>query len=226
MLIYKKIKAFAEEKFPEECWGYLIPKGKTLEILPCENLAKDKLNCVVTDPRNYIKACNLGAVSFFHSHPTPPSEIHDFEQVIANELQMNSIIYTNYLDKFDILHPDNKIYPLENRPFLYGVFDCWTLVRDKIFLTSGRKLTNYKEPWGWWADGRSVFLENIEKEGYHQSSDLRNGSVILMKWNSKTVNHIGYYEGGRVLHHYFGGLSKWDKVSSIQKYFYGIYNFT
>lgn len=226
MKIYKLIKEEAIKNYPNECWGYIIPRRWQLELMPCENLAKDKLNCVVTDPRNYIKAYNEGAVSFYHSHPTPPSEIHGFEQHIANELQMSSIIYTNYLDRFDVLNPEDKIFPLENRPFLYGVFDCWTLVRDKIFLTDGRKLTNYKEPWGWWASGKSAFTENIGKEGYRETDTLENGNVILMNWHCDIPNHIGYYENGRVLHHYLGGLSKWDNLASVQKFFYKMYKFS
>ena len=226
MKIYRIIKEEAQKAYPNECWGYIYPEGKILKTFPCENLAKDKLNCVITDPRHYIKACDLGAVSFYHSHPTPPSEIHKFEQQICNELMMSSIIYTNYLDKFDVLDPDGKIFPLEDRPFLYGVFDCWTLVRDKILLTDKRKLTNYKEPWGWWTTGGSAFLENIEKEGYRETNELKDGNVILMNWKCDIPNHIGYYEGGRVLHHYLGGTSRWDDLGAIQKYFYKMYSFS
>jgi proteasome lid subunit RPN8/RPN11 len=219
MSIEKDIVRYANECFPKECWGYVIEnEDKHLSIVKVPNLSNSPEDSVVTNPEYYLKY-KKNIVAFFHSHPTPPSSIHQFDIDICNEMQIASIIYTNYEKRFDYISPKKVKKQLEGRPFLYGVFDCYTCFRDAYELYHGIKLKDYKAPWGWWLGKRSLFEENIQDAGFLEIDiqEVKNGDGVLMRFGSKITNHIGYFKDDKILHQYQGTISQWEPVEHLQK---------
>jgi len=99
--------------------------------------------------------------------------------------------------------------PYEGRPFLHGMFDCYTLVRDyykrnfEIFLP-----TNIQRDWEWWNKGQNLYLENAKDCSFDEVEDIKKHDVLIMKINSPVPNHAAIYLGeGKILHHMAGRFS-------------------
>jgi cell wall-associated NlpC family hydrolase len=97
----------------------------------------------------------------------------------------------------------------EGRPFLHGLFDCYTLVRDyykrnfNIFLP-----TNIQRDWEWWNKGQNLYLDNAKDYSFEEVEDIQKHDVLIMAVNSPVPNHAAIYLGeGKILHHMAGKFS-------------------
>ena len=118
-------------------------------------------------------------------------------------------IPNRYLENFDY----------EGRPFIHGIFDCYTLVRDyykrnfNIFLP-----TNIQRDWEWWNKGENLYLENAKDCSFEEAEDIKKHDVLLMKVNSPVPNHAAIYIGeGKILHHMAGRFSTVQDLSFSYK---------
>lgn len=111
----------------------------------------------------------------------------------------------------EIFIPDRYFeeFDYENRPFIHGLFDCYTLVRDyykrnfNIFLP-----TNIQRDWEWWQKGENLYLENAKDCSFEEAQEIKKHDVLLMKINSPVPNHAAIYIGdGKILHHMSGRFS-------------------
>lgn len=111
----------------------------------------------------------------------------------------------------EIFIPDRYFeeFDYENRPFIHGLFDCYTLVRDyykrnfNIFLP-----TNIQRDWEWWQKGENLYLENAKDCSFEEAHEIKKHDVLLMKINSPVPNHAAIYIGdGKILHHMSGRFS-------------------
>lgn len=110
-------------------------------------------------------------------------------------------------------------FDYEGRPFIHGMFDCYTLVRDyykrnfNIFLP-----TNIQRDWEWWNKGENLYLENAKDCSFEEAEDIKKHDVLLMKINSPVPNHAAIYLGeGKILHHMSGRFSTVQDLSFSYK---------
>lgn len=106
-----------------------------------------------------------------------------------------------------------------NRPFLHGVFDCYTLIRDyyrvnfKIFLP-----TNIQRTWEWWLQGDNLYVDNANSYGFREVNDIKVHDVLIMKLNSNVPNHGAIYVGNNnILHHVSGRFSTTEEITPFYK---------
>jgi len=97
----------------------------------------------------------------------------------------------------------------ENRPFLHGLFDCYTLVRDYYKNNFGIYLpTNIQRNWEWWNSGENLYLENAKKSSFEEVNDIKKHDVLIIKISSPVPNHAAIYLGAnKILHHMAGRFS-------------------
>lgn len=97
----------------------------------------------------------------------------------------------------------------ENRPFLHGLFDCYTLIRDYYKRNFDVYLpTNIQRNWEWWAQGENLYVDNAKDYSFEEVSDLQKHDVLIMKIGSSMPNHGAIYLGeGKILHHLAGRFS-------------------
>ena len=101
------------------------------------------------------------------------------------------------------MEPSENTYDLLGRPFVYGIYDCFTILKD-YYETHGINIYPYEYEWEFWEKGKNLYLENFEKEGFKKVTDgsLQTNDLILMALNSEITNHAGIYVGrGKMLHH-------------------------
>jgi hypothetical protein len=107
----------------------------------------------------------------------------------------------------------------EGRPFLHGLFDCYTLIRDyykkefNIFLP-----TNIQRNWEWWSQGENLYVENAKYHSFEEVTDIKKHDVLIMKVGSPVPNHGAIYLGdNKILHHIAGRFSTIQNLTNSLK---------
>jgi len=107
----------------------------------------------------------------------------------------------------------------EGRPFLHGLFDCYTLIRDyykkefNIFLP-----TNIQRNWEWWSQGENLYLDNAKNYGFEEATDIKKHDILIMKIGSPVPNHGAIYLGdNKILHHNAGKFSTIQTLTNSYK---------
>jgi cell wall-associated NlpC family hydrolase len=125
------------------------------------------------------------------------------------------------------------ILPLFERPFVHGISDCYSLIRDAYRLGRAALRDDSLPPdhriygWphepvtllmaerddNWWDNGQNLYDENWQRAGFVSiaagagalPTELQVGDVFLARVRSPVVNHGGLYVGnGLILHHVAG----------------------
>ena len=99
------------------------------------------------------------------------------------------------------------------REFVFGVVDCYTLVRDWYEREYNICLKDYDRRDKFWDRGESLYMDNFANEGFRKISvdQVQRGDLILMNLVSPLPNHAAIYLGDQqILHHVQGRLSSRD----------------
>ena len=104
------------------------------------------------------------------------------------------------------------------RPFLHGIFDCYTLVRDFYRREWGLWLpANIQRTYGWWENGENLYVDGAPKYGFRTADDVRRHDLIVMKFGP-VPNHGAIYLGdGKILHHVGGRFSCVERLTPFLK---------
>ena len=214
--VEQEIFEYIGNKIPEEACGIVgIRKGR-MKFYPTENQAFDKLNDFVIDPKDYrdINAeCDI--VGIVHSHPHGDLEPSPLDRAACDRLGIPWYIFNT--EEYIKLDSKNEILPLIGRPFVFGAYDCYTIIKD-YFDTIGIHIREYQYEWEFWERGQNLYVEHYEKEGFKKVTDgsLKPNDVILMALNSEVTNHAGVYMGNfKMLHHAPSRLSCRDNYNGI-----------
>ncbi len=214
--ITKASQAHASEVYPNESVGFVVDGV----YVPMENIHEDPLNHYTVDPKEVAKyASNLQGVIHSHpleNHPMHPSK-HDMETQEAWGVPFG-------IQLINAAGPGNIIWfgdslPIpeyEGRPYIYGVYDCYTILRDYYRAELDVNLPIVPRDDGFWNRGEEMYLDNTMAQGFEEIdvSDLQPNDGVLIKLKSKVANHAILYLGGdRGLHHMPFRSSSYDTVS-------------
>ncbi len=218
------IIAHALEEWPRETVGYL-KDGQYFRL--SNALPEDKaLDAFELSPAACLEIQQQNIDALVHSHPqgTDHPTKTDFEQQHAMQKPWWIVVLKKEADgtprvvelfEFGSHLPTQ---PYEGRSFRYGITDCRVLVRDWLRQEKNINIDPYWDEFGWWYAGEDKIINEMEAANYIKvnEKDARHGDVVLMKINSKVVNHMGIYLGrGLFLHHPAQRLSR---VSSIESW--------
>lgn len=108
----------------------------------------------------------------------------------------------------------------DGRPFIHGIFDCYTLVKDYYRKMLGIYLpTNIQRTWEWWLNGENLYLDSAKTYNFHEVTDIKPNDIILMKLTSDVPNHAAIYVGcDTILHHVSGRFSTYEELSHFYKH--------
>jgi proteasome lid subunit RPN8/RPN11 len=207
--------AHAQREVPREACGLVVIIRGRERYWPCRNVATDG-DQFILDPGDYAAAEDAGEIAaLVHSHPrTPPVP----SQADLLGVEHSGLPWWIVNPKTEVwsqeLRPSGYVAPLIGRQWVWGVCDCWTLVRD-WYGQHGLSLPDWERPLTpdefevdpmfdrcWRAAG---FRELDEAE------DLRVGDAVLMAIGNAGLNHVGVHVGdGLLLHHLRGRLSSRD----------------
>lgn len=249
----------AEIEAPRESVGIVIDDGAGHhEYVPLENVHPDPAKAFSISAGD--EARYLGQVrAVIHSHVLSPAEINPGEgPLVAGpsagdmEQQAQMGLPWGLVTVIDKSNPDAArwaahetvlwwgdqlpVEPLLGRPFVHGIWDCYSLIRDSYrrdefgfvrehYGVKAITLPDFPRDFGWWHNRddaenpvtpRDMYRENFAAAGFREieRDDLRAGDVILCQFQSDVVNHGGVYLGNGVwIHHLRGRLSTREPVS-------------
>lgn len=119
---------------------------------------------------------------------------------------------------------DCEVDKLIGRPFVHGIWDCYSLVRDAFRIGKEGmnaqglswslppiKLPDVPRDDGWWSKGQDLYVHWMKPAGFVEitAEMARPGDGFLMKIRSEKLNHAGLLVGdNEILHHLPTRLSR------------------
>lgn len=210
----KSFIQYAKEKAPEEACGLLaIIQGKET-FWPCKNLANGKFEFFILDPDDWAECEDTGEVlGVIHSHPVGAATPSDTDRAACEHLGFPYFIYSIEHDHWELLEPSGwKAPSLIGRKFIWGKYDCWSIISDWYLETKKIKLMNWKRP-----KRIKDFIQNPEFEkalplgGFQKQESNKNikvGDVLLFQSVTGNLDHVAVYIGDNmILNHNIKALS-------------------
>ena len=196
----------AKEQDPKESCGLLLEiKGKE-KYFPCKNLSTYSQQCFIIDPEDYAKAEDRGKVlAVIHSHPVTPPVASQADMISCEESGLVWHIVNPKTEQWGFYKPSGYKPPLIGRHWVWGITDCWSLVRDWYKENLGITLRDWDRP-----TTPEEFIDNpmFEKcawrTGFRQlrpEEKLKNGDLLFMSIMATGLNHVAIFLDGDVLHH-------------------------
>ncbi len=216
-------KLHAIVKFPEESCGFIVG-GR---YVPCENRHPKPLEFFRIEEAHFDTAMRAGQVTaIVHSHPNGPifPSHADMMQQIATDVPWVIVsLNETGIHKIVAWGGDLPIAPVIGRPFLHGVLDCYSLIRD-VFRLGRVELLKQGVHWPhdpilladiaradeWWKTGDDLYSANFAPWGFKVINrvEAAAGDVFLIKYGNETqnpqgqLNHGGVMlDHGQILHH-------------------------
>ena len=209
-----EILAHAKAEDPRECCGLIaVVKGRR-RYIPCRNIAATPDEHFILDPADYVAAEDQGEiVAVVHSHPTTQPTPSPADRISCNATGLPWVIVNPKIDAWGGCEPEHFELPYVGREFVFGVVDCYTLVRDWYAREWSLKLADFSRRDRFWERGENLYVDNYASQGFRRIdfTELAYGDLLLMQLGSPLPNHAAIYLGDQqILHHIQGRLSSRD----------------
>lgn len=153
----------------------------------------------------------------------PDSEvlsITDEDRAEMNACKLPFVYIGSNRDISEAFLPDRftENHSFINRPFIHGVFDCYSLLRDFYLREWGLWLpANIQRTYGWWEQGDNLYVDGAPQYGFEVVNNLARHDALVMKFGP-VPNHGAIYLGNnRVLHHVGGRFSCVEELTRKYK---------
>ena len=212
-MIWKdKALAHAKEEDPKESVGLLINIRGKEKYYPCRNLSMTAHQCFILDPEDYVAATNLGEVSaIVHSHPINPPTPSQADKIGCENSNLPWHIVNPQTEEWGYLEPCGYKPPILGRQWVWGITDCWSLVRDWYKEELGISLRDWQRPTTLEDFNKDPMFERCAwRTGFRElrsDEKLKNGDLLFMSILSNNLNHVAIFINGDVLHHLTDRLS-------------------
>jgi proteasome lid subunit RPN8/RPN11 len=202
-----------------ECCGYVYKSGmvKTEQNKASENDLDPQTNFVLAPDRTP----NLDKVlAIYHSHTNGNNKFSATDARTCKALGIPLILYDVVSNQFKYLDPTGGAQYL-GREFCYGVYDCYSLVRDYYANEFGIILDDFERfevmkdgILDWNLEGWSRFIDNYPSQGFievDRYGELKHGDILLMQiGNATSANHVALITDpteGTFIHQLYNQLS-------------------
>jgi proteasome lid subunit RPN8/RPN11 len=199
MKIPKAAIEHAKQCYPNESCGIVVD-GR---YLPCRNDAKDPSEQFVMNREDYRHAIMSGEPNaIIHSHPNGSKTATDVDRVSCEETDLPwGIIWITRDDTGQFYAQESWIKPsgfeasLIGRPYVWGVFDCLSIVLDYYKREMGIDLGGFERPDQDWSKGSTdIYTAELTAKGFYKTQEQpKQGDIVLMKIRSKVPNHAAIF---------------------------------
>jgi len=213
-----EILEHAQAEDPRECCGLIaVVKGRR-RYFPCQNIAATPSEHFVLSGVDYAQVEDQGEiVAVVHSHPISNPAPSQADRVACQKSGLPWIIVNPKTEAWGHCNPDGFELPYVGREFVFGVVDCYSLVRDWYGKEFGLRLNDYERRDLFWERGENLYVDNFHREGFRKIpfDELQYGDALLMQLGAKLPNHTAIYiDDQQILHHIQGRLSSRDVLGS------------
>ena len=212
----------AKEQDPKESCGLLLNiKGKE-RYHPCRNLSTNN-QYFILDPEDYVKGDKRGEIiAIVHSHPFTPPVPSQADKVSCEHSGLSWHIVNPKTEEWGYYEPVGYKAPLLGRQWVWGITDCWSLVKDWYKETKNIELRDWERPTTLEDFNKDPMFERCAwRTGFRKlrpDEQLINGDLLFMSIFGKGLNHVAVFLNGEVLHHLTDRLSCREPYSAwLQK---------
>lgn len=188
------------------------------EVIEFENIAEDPRKDFKIDSQSFHKA----RVEFLiHSHPThlnmakmvsgkPIDPRTPSMSDMKTQQNLNipfGIVSTDGQEVSEILMFPDLDAPLTGLPYVYGVYDCFSIVRRYFYQKFDKVILDYPRDYNGLFDEFSLYRKHLEASDFIEIplwSEWKNGDLGVLKLKSRVENHAVLYDDGQFLHHVNG----------------------
>lgn len=211
-----EIRDHAVDRIEEETCGFVLTDGTVVAVA---NEAEDKANRFMIGPVAYAKY-DEAIAGVWHSH----LELAGFSELDQQVLSADVLPWAVYCLMDDSFHEcdPNTVAPFEGRPFVFGVYDCYSLISD--FLKSeGVDLPPWtRGTWGEWnTPGFTPFDDESKNYGKPVGNErYQAGDILLLNLGdyANHTDHVGVFVNNKqFLHHPSQGVSRLQTFGSYWK---------
>lgn len=217
--IVKEIEIYSKGKYPEEACGFIVSG----EFIPLKNMAEDRVKEFEIDRFDFLKYHD-GIEAIVHSHADYPHlSKADMEGQLRTGVPWGLVCVNKGLPEHTVFWGNDVLYPLLQRPFIHGTFDCWGLCRD-YWRGKGHQIIDFPRDNLWWEKDPSMLENNCQLAGFDfvDESQIQIGDVVFMKVLADVTNHCAIYIGdGLMIHHLYNRLSREEPIHRWRKYITG-----
>lgn len=225
--LMKEINAHVLKEYPREACG-VIANG---EYIPCLNRSTSPtthFEIAVEDYAHLLVEKRLQAV--VHSHcstqyqrldPRTPSYEDQASWMAMRDVPW-LIFHCNGKEvSAPLVLDDSTPAPLLERDYIYGIQDCYSIIRDYYRMNLGIQLPNVPRAPEFWKTGNAYFEKYFEEFGFYEVPVDQAGvnDLVFMKVATSTViNHAGVITGpNEFLHQLHGKYSTHDSLARWSK---------
>jgi proteasome lid subunit RPN8/RPN11 len=217
--LLEDIRAAAVAAYPNEACGLIIAGAKKAVAVTCKNIATDPTRYFLLDPNDYARYADQGDVlAVWHTHPEASSKPSETDVAGIESTEMEWWIQglkkdgdQFVFDELSITKPTGYQAPYVGRPYLFAIYDCYSLVRDYYKREFGLVLNDYPRIEEWWKRGHDFFGQHFVEEGFELLMNVEPipGDVFLIQAGADVPNHVAIYVGNdQILHHCISRLSR------------------
>ena len=202
----------AKDQDPKESVGLLLNVRGKQKYFPCENLAITDHQHFILNPEDYVKADKTGEiVAVIHSHPITAPVPSQADRVSCEDSGLPWHIVNPKTEEWGYLEPSGYKAPILGRQWVWGVTDCWSLVRDWYKETKDIELRDWERPLTHDEFVKNPMFESCAwRTGFRKlrsDEKLLDGDLLFMSICSRGLNHVAIFLNGDVLHHLTDRLS-------------------
>jgi proteasome lid subunit RPN8/RPN11 len=210
----ESFKNYAKKQAPEEACGLLaIIKGKET-FWPCKNLAEGKFEFFILDPDDWAECEDTGEViGVIHSHPLGPATPSDNDKAACEHLGFPYYMYSIEHDHWEKLEPTGwKAPTLIGRKFIWGKYDCWSIVTDWFKENKNISIKYWLRPKKIKDFSDNPYFHKVLTESnfvkQKTNNNLKEGDVLLFQTVTGNLDHVAVYIGDNmILNHNIKALS-------------------
>tara|TARA_R100001224_G_scaffold57176_2_gene33690 strand:- start:2120 stop:2827 length:708 start_codon:yes stop_codon:yes gene_type:complete len=229
----ESFKNYAQEQTPNEACGLLaIIDGKET-FWPCKNLAEGKHEFFMLDPDDWAECEDTGEiVGVIHSHPVGAAIASEADKASCEHIGFPYYIYSINQDHWICIEPSGwKAPSLIGRKFIWGKYDCWSIISDWYLETKNIKLKEWKRPKTLKEFSENpLFEKGLPLTGFKKQLNndrLQIGDVLLFTGAKGKASHVAVYIGdSMILNHNLKALSCRQPLTlGYQKALLGVYRY-
>ena len=188
----------AKKENPKEAVGIVLNIRGKLKYYPCRNLSITDHQCFILDPEDYVKADNLGEITaIFHSHPIDPPTPSQADKISCEDSDLPWYIVNPKTQEWAYLEPTGYKPPILGRQWVWGITDCWSLVRDWYKEEKNIELRDWNRPLTPQEfNDNPLFEQCAWRTNFRElrrDEKLENGDVLLMSIMYPTLNHVALF---------------------------------
>lgn len=219
--IYEFVKEAGIRNYPNEACGLIYAKGKKAIPVECKNVSLEPEHNFIISAEDYASTMSLGEiVGCWHTHCNTDARPSDADKQACENTETTWYIGSVrkndagevYFDGMQVLTPTGFMMPLVGRPYAYGVFDCFTILRDYYKTEFNIELPDcarIEDPWD--TDPDFCYHRALACGFERTGGQPKKGDIFLIQTGTEGADHVAVYIGDdKILHHMRNRLSRHD----------------